>query len=647
MKKILLLLIGCFSLIAFAEKPLPVETFFKEPNIGELKISPDGKHFAAVVKYKAEKVLAILDAKTKKIKAVLPMAQQNREIGPFGWLNNERVYAEMVARVGPLEQAARTGYLFAGNIDGKRKVQLLPKPPRPGQSGERPKGYRILNLLKDEPRKILITMNDGGYSTVYKLDVYNSSRIPVDKAPAKRTRLLADHTGYVRVAVENDIDEEKYRIHLRENKSDDWQLFKEFDSKEVGLSPETITNDLKSVIFQVRDENKKRGIYSLNLQSKELSLIKEINNDNDIENYIYGYDKEKQLYDLIGYRQMPGKMESFYIDKKHSVTQIYVELEKAFPDQAVNIINTTRSGNKSLVLTYSDRNPGTYYLFDHKKMNLEYLLDVNPLIDPNKMAEMEPIKYKARDGLEVRGYLTRPLDKKKDLPLVMYVHGGPYGVKDTWGYNYSNRDTQFLASRGYAVLQINYRGSGGRGNDYQYDAYRKMGKEMQEDLTDAIKWAVDEGIVDPERVCIYGASYGGYAAMMGVVKDPDLYKCAIAYVGVYDIAIQTEESDTADSEYGRRFLVDAWNAYDENFVRERSPIYHLDKLKAAVMLVHGKDDPRVPIEQYDALAEALDDINYPYESIVKAFEGHGFRNEQNNYELYSKIEKFLEKHIGQ
>jgi dipeptidyl aminopeptidase/acylaminoacyl peptidase len=644
MKKILLLLIGCFSLIVFAEKPLPVETFFKNPQFGSLRISPDGKHFAATVLYKDKMVLAILDAKTSTIKTVIPMAQDKREIGEFGWLNNERVYAEMVARVGPLAEARPTGYLFASNINGKKRVQLLPSNNIPGQPDERPRYFSIVNRLKDDERRILISMSDAGFNTIYKLNVYTGRRVPVDKAPAKNTLLYPDYNGNVRVAFETDNDDEKVRIYLRKDNQKEWYVFKEFDKKNLGIKPLAITLDQQHLLIDGSDENNQNVVYKLNLFDKKFEKIKVLDGDASITSTIRFYNKEYGAYSIVGVRQVPGFVRSTFFDDNSEAAQLYNQLSSIFPDQEVRILNTTDSGKHSLVAVWSDRNPGTFFLFDHKKNNLNYLLDLRPNIDPEQMAAMEPVSFKARDGMEIRGYLSRPLGVKQNLPMIVMVHGGPYGESDTWGFN---RETQFFANRGYAVLQINFRGSGGRGGSFEYDAYRQIGAEMQDDLTDGTLWAIENGIADKDRVCIYGTSYGGYAAMMGVVKEPDLYQCAIAYVGVYDIAIQTEESDTADSEYGRRFLVDAWNAYDESFVRERSPIYHLDKLKAAVMLVHGKDDPRVPIEQYDALAEALDDINYPYESIVKAFEGHGFRNEQNNYELYSKIEKFLEKHIGQ
>jgi len=645
MKKATILIVLLFSSFLFAEK-VPVEHFFKNPDISDIKVSPNGRYYAATVNVQDEKQLAVLDSKTKQVLNLFAFAKENQEIGGFGWFNNERIYATLVAKVGPLDQARPTGFLFAGNIDGSKRVQLLPEPSKPGRSGDRPRGYNILNTLGKDDRHILISMYEGRYQVIYKLNIYTGSKIKVDKSPYKDMSLIADQTGFIKGGVQFDRDNQKIFIHIRNQKTDEWEKFAEFDEKKMGLSPIMFNGSGDKLYVEVRNEDKKRGIYTLNLSDKSFNLIRAVEGDADIEGYLTKYNQDKGTDELVGFRQMPGHVVDTYLEPESESATFLKSLASVFPDQVVDVLNTTEDGSKSLVKVWADTNPGTFFVFHNKTSELEYLLDTLPWIEREKLSPMEPFAFKARDGLEIRGYLTRPLNKKTNLPMVVYVHGGPYGPKDEWGYNYSNRDTQFLASRGYAVLQVNYRGSGGRGSDFQYDAYLKMGAEMQDDLTDATLWAIKEGIADKKRICIYGASYGGYAAMMGVVKEPDLYQCAIAYVGVYDIAIQTEESDTAQSEWGRRFLKEAWNAYDEEFVRQRSPIYHLDKLIAGVFLVHGEDDPRVPIEQYEALAKALDKKKYPYQSNVQPLEGHGFRNEKNNYELYQQIETFLEKFIG-
>ncbi len=627
--------------LAAEEQKVPVETFFKNPDIESLRISPDGKHFAATIKIKGDRKLAILDSKTKKVKYIYSFSQGHREIGTFGWFTNNRVYAEMIQKVGPLAQGARTGYMFAGNIDGTQKVQLLPK----RRSSEPPRGYSIVNLLPEEPKHILISMFDGNYHKTHKLNIFTGARTTYEKSPIRYGSMTFDHNGDARVITQNHLEDKKFRIYLQNSSNKEWELFKEFDTKKVGMRVVDISYDLKNLTINIREKGKKRGLYNLNLSTKELSLIKEIPGDSDIEGYITDYDPKTKYREVIGFRQMPGYIKDTYLDDTHPSVIFKKSLDAAFSGQIVDLLNQTDDGKKMLVRTWSDTNPGTFYLFNSDTNEVEFLFNEYPWIDRKLLSPMEPIKFTARDGLEIRGYLTRPLGKKKNLPLIVYVHGGPYGPKDEWGYNFSNRDTQFLANRGYAVLQVNFRGSGGRGSDFQFNAYLQMGAEMQDDLTDGTLWAIKEGIADKDRICIYGASYGGYASMMGIIREPDLYKCSIPYVGVYDIK-EWNEADTWGSEFGREFVREAWGYDDEAFVKERSPSHNVDKIKAAIFLVHGKKDPRVPISHYESLTDALDKIDYPYESLVKPFEGHGFRDEENNYELYTKIEAFLKKHIG-
>ncbi|MEL0069045.1 MAG: prolyl oligopeptidase family serine peptidase, partial [Gammaproteobacteria bacterium] len=624
-------------------KKLPVQTFFKNEDISNLRISPDGKHYAATVVVEDDKKLAVLDAKTKKIKALFDFSTESREIGQIGWFNNERVYATMVQKVGPLDTPRPTGFLFAGNIDGTQKKQLLPRPKRPGKGADRPRAYRFLSFLPKDDKNIMIGMNEGSRQTAFKMNVYTGFRKRLEKSPMKYGSLAVDHNGDVRVSTAVELDEEKFVIHTKKNADSDWELFKSFDSKDVGMTPIGFNRDNSKLYMNVTQEGSKRGIYTLDMNTSDLDMVYAIEGDADIERYIW--DDGFYAREVIGVQRMPGYVEDEFFDKNNRIAQLHINLANAFPEQQVDIVNFVSDGSQALVYVWSDRNPGTYYLYDLKNNQMEFLLNVRSWIDRKAMAKTSPVSFEARDGVEIRGYLTLPNGKDKDLPLVLYIHGGPYGVKDEWGFNFSNRSSQFLANRGYAVLQVNYRGSGGRGSKFIYDNYLKVGSEMQDDVTDATLWAIKEGIADKDRVCIYGASYGGYAALMGVVKEPDLYKCAIPYVGVYDITIQ-KESDTYRSEYGRKFLDEAWGFSDEAFVRERSPIYHLDKLKAALFFVHGNKDLRVPIDQYDAVTAKLDQMGYPYESMVKQHEGHGFRDEDNQYELYTKIEAFLNKHIG-
>jgi dipeptidyl aminopeptidase/acylaminoacyl peptidase len=260
------------------------------------------------------------------------------------------------------------------------------------------------------------------------------------------------------------------------------------------------------------------------------------------------------------------------------------------------------------------------------------------------MAAMEPVAFKARDGLALHGYLTRPpgKDDAKNLPMVVYVHGGPYFVRDAWEYD---RDVQFLASRGYAVLQVNFRGSGGYGHAFQQKGYREWGGAMQDDVTDATRWAIAQGIADPKRVCIYGASYGGYAALEGAEKEPSLYRCAIGYVGVYDLRLMYTRGDTPQFTSGENYLKQVLGE-DEGVLWERSPVAHPERLKARIMLIAGGEDARVPPVQADAMRSALAKAHVDYEWLYQRTEGHGFYDEKHVEDLLTRVGAFLDASLG-
>lgn len=653
---IYLMMLIFFTGSSFAKDTLiPLEVFAKHAKFTNMKISPTGKFLAFTYEEGSEVKLAVMKAKSKKVISNFGFGN-NRHVVRFDWLNDDRVGMIVQTVVGWLDGVNRKTVWAAANADGSDRYIIW--------DNKSNASLRMISTYKKDPDNVLAVKSsyrDKGKANLFKVNIYkNKHKFMADSPKSARhtvpgiVGMGVDIEDEVRFALEYDQgkdyvapEDDSLFFHYKDH-NNKWNKLN-LDSKRakrpqfdlLGVSADNNLAYFISNYDMPKDDT--MGLFQFDIKSKEIKFMYR-HKDVDIQRGIFG--KQQQL---IGVYLEPGYPEFYFIENDANSTDIklYKSLAVSFPNGFVSITSRTDDDNEFLLRVRSDKNPGDYYIFNKKKKNIKYLVSSKPEVDPKKMAKVEPFSMVARDGLKIFGQLTIPNNvEEKNLPLVVYPHGGPYGVADIWRWD---RRAQVLASRGYLVLQLNFRGSGGYGEDFQEAGYQEWGAKMQDDLTDATHWVIKSGLADPQRICIHGASYGGYASMNAVVKEPDLYKCSIPDAGVYEMAHQWDEADSFKGYKGSKrkkwYMDRTIGGYD--FVKERSPVYHVDKLKAALLIVHGGADVRVPISNAYILEEKLKKAGKPYKTLYKDKEGHGFTQVENRVEFYKVMLAFLEEHIGQ
>ncbi|MGX5175072.1 alpha/beta hydrolase family protein [Aliikangiella sp. IMCC44653] len=629
--------------------------FVKLPNHRNLQISPDGKHLSVVYSTNDFEALAILDTKTRKPVASFKAAGSKKGIGEVHWVSNTRLVYGITHNSSWDKGYKDEGQLVGVSIDGSDHEIIFGHNAGEMQTGSRLKKkessyghHSIIDLLKDDPKHILIAfypwkvkgsywvINRDATPMVYKLNVYNGRKIKVTYLPAPLASAIVDNSGEVRFAVAVNKANE-WEVYYRDSNADDWTDFNLKNFEGTFIVPRSFTKDNNKVYLTANVNNKTEGVYLFDLTTQKYELLFQ-DEELDISHYVYDY-KGRRVVAVATEQEVPSY---HYLDPKDKKASLHKSLMSSFAGFNVQITSATEDEKQIIIHAYSDTNPGDFYLFNTEDLKAEFLLTRRAWIKLSKMRPKEGISIETRDGEEIFGYLTKPSKNAKNVPMVVLPHGGPHGIRDSWEFDW---EAQLLASKGYAVLQVNFRGSGGYGQDFLEAGYGKWGAMMQDDLTDATLQVINSGVADAKRVCIYGASYGGYAALMGAVKEPELYRCTIGSMGVYDLPLMFEEGDIAERDAGIAYLKEALGT-DVADQKMRSPAYNVDKIKADILLIHGEKDQRAPIEQVESLMSALDKQNKPYEYLLLDYEGHGYYDESSRLKVYSKILEFLESKIG-
>lgn len=646
----ILLLAPALALAQSNQTPTPAEIFSQGAQYTNVKISPSGDYLSVIMNHEGKDKLLILNTEDLSAKHIVYFPG-NAQVGSYTWVNDERVVVAKEYLKGWDDRPLYYGELMAVNADGSKVAYLFGYNSGQQQTGSHLKKNTaiqatayVLDPLPDDDRYMLVNAIpwNGGRSLdyeqlqdVYRVDVYRGTRKKITRSPIGMASFMTDDDGEVRFVAGQDRSNNT-RIFYRND--GEWI---DTDKLNIGLkdfTPISFTEDPNSVYAAASQADEPKAVYRVNLKTGEKKMMV---NDARVEpDNFWINGQNKQLYAVEFANGYPTYA---FVDPEDQHAVYLKQLLASLPGHQVRIISETRNADKMIILAFNDRNPGDYYLFDTKAVKLRHLLRTMESIDPAKMAEVKPMDIKVRDGMTIQAYLTLPPGKDpKQLPLVVNPHGGPHYVRDSWGFDPQN---QMLANQGIAVLQVNFRGSGGYGEAFQQAGYRKWGSEIQYDIIDATRHLIDQGIVDKQRICIVGGSFGGYSALQSSVMEPDLFKCAIGFAGVYDLEMMFKEGDVQARDSGTSYLRTVLGQ-DQAVLRAMSPTRNVDKLKANLLLVHGGNDERAPIEQFEALEDALKKRNYPYQKIIMDDEGHGFYDESHRAIYYQKMLNFLKQNLG-
>lgn len=626
MKPLVWLLAVAFSAIPFysfaqAPKPHEIEDFIREDKFQSVSVSQKGT-YVAMTRLEGDKtVMYILKTGESKPLTRVDVAGKKSHIVGVTWVSDHRLIYSVAVKDQLDERPAPTGERWAIDADGGKR---------------RPFGGAIVNTLEDDDDHVLATIYRGGdgFTTLERVNVYGGANKVVARAPIRYGWFSADSKGQPRFAGGTD-EQDFAKLFFQEPGKDSWTLINDEASSGKKIYPVGYSIDGSTAYLQAEEDSGPDSIHAFDIATGTKKLISRDSLADPLG-----------LINAIGKREIIGVMYEGvtpryeYFDPNSADAKAHRALQRAFPGQIVGTSIYMTTNNDVLIYVQGDREPLGYYVMNMSTRKVTPMMFAAEWLDPNRLSPMRYTTFKARDGRTIPALLTIPVGSDgKNLPLIVHPHGGPIGVQDYWGFDPT---VQVMASHGYAVLQVNYRGSSGYGREHLEAGYRQWGLKMQDDLTDATHWAISEGIADKNRICIFGASYGGYASLMGVAKEPTLYKCAVGQVGVYDLG-RIWSDDSGRGEGIRRFLTKILNHDDGMDV---SPNRFAERIKVPVFLSAGHEDETAPVEHTQMMEAALKKAGVPVETLYFKTEGHGIYKLEHRREFYARLLTFLHKHIG-
>ncbi|MFY0640478.1 MAG: S9 family peptidase [Bermanella sp.] len=629
----------CFfnQALALVER-LPVSAFADLPDVRQVHLSPNGEYIASIVQSSIDNkdvsVLTVLDLKTNTSTSLLHADNITSKLGWIRWANDQQILIS--SNFSDFRQATPSieSRLLVLDIATKKVRNVWPKKLIDGFLNTPQFQNIIVDMLPGDDHHILMEL-DGilrNSSKLYKVSLKEQKVEPIQRSKQFITRWMTDRQKNIRISTY--LNGTSYKILHRFNDDQDWRPLWEFEAfSDEEVWPLGFDQDSNTLYVQALHNNAD-AIFKVDLRDTKL--------DKKLVAYKEGYDLNGSLIyshkssRVVGIQSNHGQGNTYW---DPSYKKLQASINKAMPNTFNTLYSVSKDEMRYVSLSYSDTHAGTYYLIDRKKSTIKTIAYKNSELKPSLMAHKKAISYQARDGLTIEGYLTLPVEHKRGekYPAVIFPHGGPISY-DGKGFDYW---TQFLANRGYAVLQMNFRGSSGYGHDFMKSGLQKWGLAMQDDVEDGTSWLIEEGYADAENICILGTSYGGYAALMGLVKTPDLYRCAISFAGVMDQDLLIKNT----LKYENNKITKAQVGSDPDALKARSPIYNVNKITKPVLLIHGDQDRRVRVSHSREMQREMEKQGKDSTYIELKNESHYLDVNDNRLATFEAIERFLALHL--
>lgn len=627
-----------------ASERLPAKAFSALPKFKRPSLSPSAVRLAFIQNIsepEAVSVLTTFDIISGKTFYLLKSDNEKVKINWFRWANDDRlvISARYESRQGTQRFYETRLYSMRFDDQGEEPVNLIDwrrLSSRFRSSNHTPQFQdRVIDWLPDDPDHILmsIDLETQLLPSVYKVSVEDARMSRIERGKRQIREWTTDQQGNVRIGEALDYESGERTVYYRKTADDDWETLFEYNAmKEKGFYPRGFAFD-PNILYYSAYKGDYLALYKMDLTTKEST---EVYADPD-------YDVDGSLIyspvtrDAIGVNHAQAENGEYYWDDRYDALQR--GLDMSLPDMDNYLVSFSRDENAYILYSESDTTPGAYYLGRRKERKLDILFEQYPQIPLQILSEHSKITYTSRDGMEIEGYLSLPKTGKAPYPTVIHPHGGP-GARDYDGFDYW---TSFFTNRGYAVLRPNFRGSSGYGYNFEQAQMKAWGLQMQDDITDATKWMVSEGIADPEHMCIVGASYGGYAALMATVKTPDLFQCAVSFAGVSSLKhVVMRSRRFVNKEFVKNQIGDD---YDD--LEDRSPLYNIEPIKTPILLVHGDEDRVVEVRQSRMMADELEDEDKVFKYVELEAGDHYLSIQRNRHRLFDEMDAFLSQYLTQ